>query len=144
MKSADKFSTAERSAIMRAIKSKNTTPELRVRKLVHAMGYRYRLHRKDLPGAPDLAFPGRRKAIFVHGCFWHGHECARGARAPKNNAEYWATKISRNKKRDSQSLEQLFHMDWSVLALWECELRDEAKLKARLIAFLDEPSLNIG
>jgi DNA mismatch endonuclease (patch repair protein) len=139
---ADKFDAAKRSAVMRAVKSKDTSPELIVRRLAHAMGYRFRLHRKDLPGAPDLAFPGRHKAIFVHGCFWHGHDCVRGARAPKNNAEYWRAKISRNKMRDASSEKRLIQMNWSVLTLWECELRNEAELKTRLTAFLDEHDLN--
>jgi DNA mismatch endonuclease, patch repair protein len=141
-KSADKFDAKTRSAVMRAVKSKNTAPELRVRRLAHAMGYRFRLHRKDLPGAPDLVFPGRRAAIFVHGCFWHGHDCARGARAPKNNAEYWQAKISRNKQRDIQAHARLIDMGWAVLTLWECELRDLADLEARLAAFLPEHDLN--
>src|ERR1700735_5319447 len=86
-----------RSSTMRAVKSKDTRPEMHVRRIVYALGYRYRLHRKDLPGKPDLAFIGRRKAIFVNGCFWHGHDCPRGSRAPKTNQAYWTAKISRNR-----------------------------------------------
>ena len=87
--SHDVFTPEKRSAVMAAVKGKNTKPEVTVRKLAHALGYRFRLHRKDLPGSPDLVFPGRKAVIFVHGCFWHGHDCPRGARAPKTNAGYW-------------------------------------------------------
>ena len=86
---------------MRAVKSHDTKPELLVRRAIHCMGYRYRLHRKDLPGKPDVVFPSRKKIIFVHGCFWHGHDCARGARMPKSNRSYWVSKISRNRERDA-------------------------------------------
>ncbi|HEX7799530.1 MAG TPA: very short patch repair endonuclease [Asticcacaulis sp.] len=128
---------ALRSRTMRAVKSKDTAPELRVRRLVHAMGYRYRLHRKDLPGHPDLVFPGRRKAIFIHGCFWHGHDCRRGARMPKTNADYWTAKIGRNRERDARTLAELAKLGWGVCVLWECELKDEAALRRTLRAFLD-------
>src|SRR5215469_3313198 len=96
-----------RSRIMRAVKSTNTAPELLVRSMVHRMGYRFRLHRKNLPGKPDLVFPGMRKAIFVHGCFWHGHDCDRGARVPKNNRAYWLGKVTTNRKRDRQTIKRL-------------------------------------
>lgn len=122
---------------MRAVKSKDTTPELRVRRLLHGMGYRYRLHRRDLPGHPDLVFAGRRKVIFIHGCFWHGHDCRRGARVPKTNAHYWTAKIGRNRDRDARALNALAEQGWRVLVLWECELKDEAILRASLRAFLD-------
>src|SRR5205814_5907334 len=95
----------QRSRIMRAVKGRDTAPEMTVRRIVHGMGYRYRLHRKDLPGKPDLVFPRDHKVIFVHGCFWHGHDCQRGARAPKMNADYWSTKIARNRNRDVQTIE---------------------------------------
>src|SRR4249920_1604267 len=101
-----------RRRTMQAVKSKDTAPELLVRSLAHRMGYRFRLHRKDLPGKPDLVFPGRRKAIFVHGCFWHGHDCARGARVPKNNRDYWVTKVGRNVARDERSREALTALGW--------------------------------
>ncbi|MGN6423010.1 MAG: very short patch repair endonuclease [Asticcacaulis sp.] len=122
---------------MRAVKSKDTTPELRVRRLLHGMGYRYRLHRRDLPGHPDLVFAGPRKVIFIHGCFWHGHDCRRGARVPKTNAHYWTAKIGRNRDRDARALNALAEQGWRVLVLWECELKDEAILRASLRAFLD-------
>ena len=137
--SADKFDAATRSRTMRAVKSKDTAPEMKVRRLAHALGHRFRLHRKDLPGAPDLVFPRSRKIIFVHGCFWHGHNCPRGARMPKANADYWSTKIFRNKTRDEAAQEQLKSQRWNVLVIWECELRDDMELKARLSAFLDIP-----
>lgn len=135
-----KETPALRSRIMRAVKSVDTTPELVVRRLAHAMGYRFRLHRKDLPGKPDLVFPGMHKAIFVHGCFWHGHDCVRGARVPKGNRDYWLTKITRNRKRDCAAREALASSGWKIAVLWECELRDENRLRHRLNRFLGGPS----
>jgi DNA mismatch endonuclease (patch repair protein) len=132
----DPFTPAERSAVMRRVKSKGTSAELTVRKALTRMGLRYRLHRKDLPGSPDIAFPGRKLALFVHGCFWHGHDCKRGARAPKANAAYWSAKIERNRARDVRTDEALTAMGWQSAALWECELKDEAALSARLEALL--------
>lgn len=129
---ADRFTGSERSAVMRAVKSRDTKPEMVVRRAAHALGYRFRLHRKDLPGSPDLAFPSRKKVIFVHGCFWHGHDCARGARAPKTNAEYWQAKIGRNVERDEQVLQKLAGLRWEVHVVWECELRDTDRLKRLL------------
>jgi DNA mismatch endonuclease (patch repair protein) len=125
-----------RRRTMQAVKSKNTVPELRVRSLTHRMGYRFRLHRKDLPGKPDLVFPSRRKAIFVHGCFWHGHDCARGARVPKNNRDYWRAKIARNRERDRNACAVLATSGWAVLILWECDLKNEKGLRARVRKFL--------
>ena len=111
-----------------------------VRRLLHAMGYRYRLHRRDLPGAPDIVFPGRRKLIFVHGCFWHGHDCARGARMPAANADYWRSKIARNLVRDADHLAALHQAGWQALVIWECQLkvRDRPALTALLRAFLED------
>jgi len=131
----------DRSEIMRAVKSRDTNPEMIVRRLVHRLGYRYRLHRQDLPGKPDLTFPGRRKVVFMHGCFWHGHDCARGARVPKNNRDYWTAKIARNQARDANECERLRAMGWSVLTVCECEIKDLG-LESRLRAFL-EPELLI-
>lgn len=125
-----------RSRTMRAVKGKNTAPEMIVRRIVHSMGYRYRLHRKDLPGQPDLVFPGLRKIIFVHGCFWHGHNCARGARMPRANHIYWQNKISRNCLRDAKSIAALEEQGWRVAVIWECELKDLEEVKAQLINFL--------
>lgn len=121
---------------MRAVKSRNTQPEMLVRRLVHSMGKRYRLHRADLPGKPDLTFPRLKKIIFVHGCFWHGHDCQRGAREPKENAAYWKRKISRNRERDAVAQEALRTQGWEVLVLWECQLKDHAALNDRLAHFL--------
>ena len=126
-----------RGRIMRAMKSRDTKPEMLTRRTIHGMGYRYRLHRKDLPGKPDLVFPSRKKAIFVHGCFWHGHNCARGARMPKSNRAYWERKISRNRERDSQSEEALKREGWRVLTIRECQMKDKKALQGRLQRFLE-------
>jgi len=126
-----------RSEIMRAIKSMNTSPELYVRRLLHKNGYRYRLHCRDLPGRPDIVFPSRKKIIFIHGCFWHGHKCARGDRLPKTNREYWRKKISRNNQRDIEHIEALKQEGWRVLVIWECELKKEKLLLDRLAEFLE-------
>ena len=125
---------------MQAVKSKNTGPEILVRRLLHARGYRYRLHGADLPGCPDLVFPSRRKVLFIHGCFWHGHDCARGSRIPKTNTNYWTKKVARNHARDLVSRNRLQADGWKVLALWECELRDKGTLLKRLTAFLTHTS----
>jgi DNA mismatch endonuclease (patch repair protein) len=126
-----------RSAIMRAVKSKNTTPEILVRKILSQSGYRYRLHSKTLPGSPDIVFPGRKKAIFVHGCFWHGHDCKRGARVPRSNRLYWISKIQRNQARDLRHLTDLKRAGWKVKIIWECELRDPALAK-KLVRFVGD------
>lgn len=128
---------ADRSRIMRAVKSRDTAPEMLVRRIVHGLGYRYRLHRKDLPGKPDLVFPARCKVIFVHGCFWHGHDCKRGARTPKTNRDYWQAKIARNRERDVEHWEKLKETGWNVLVIWECEIRDREKLTKQLRNFLE-------
>lgn len=122
---------------MRAVKDRDTGPEMTVRRLLHGMGYRYRLHRKNLPGKPDLVFPARRKIIFVHGCFWHGHNCARGARMPKTNRAYWESKIARNRSRDTEHRKALELEGWRMLVVWECELKDQARLTRWLRCFLD-------
>jgi DNA mismatch endonuclease (patch repair protein) len=128
----DVFDTEKRSAVMRAVKSRDTAPELKVRRAAHALGLRFRLGRSDLPGKPDLVFPSRRIALFVHGCFWHGHDCARGARMPHTNRTYWQAKIARNMERDAASLASLRKLDWKPAVIWECETKDAARL-ARLI-----------
>jgi DNA mismatch endonuclease (patch repair protein) len=133
----DTISVQRRSANMRAIRSKNTKPEMVIRRLVHSMGYRYRLHRKDLPGKPDLVFLGRRKVLFLNGCFWHGHDCKRGSRIPKTNIEYWGKKIARNKARDAEHEAALQAQGWRVLVIWECQTKDEAVLKNLLKSFLE-------
>lgn len=128
---------SDRSRIMRAVKSKDTKPEMIVRRLVHSLGYRYRLHRRELPGKPDLVFGARRKVVFIHGCFWHGHDCKRGSRRPKTNINYWSRKISRNRERDANAQESLRRDGWAVLVIWECELKDSNILQQRLVGFLE-------
>lgn len=122
---------------MRAVKGRDTAPEMLVRRLAFSMGYRYRLHRDDLPGKPDLVFIGRRKAVFVHGCFWHGHDCARGSRVPKANNTYWIKKIARNKARDQAHLTTLTALGWQSLVIWECELKQLDRVRERLAVFLE-------
>jgi DNA mismatch endonuclease (patch repair protein) len=128
--------SAQRSATMRAVKSRDTGPELEVRALLRPLAPGYRLCRADLPGKPDIVYVGRRLAIFVHGCFWHGHDCARGARAPKTNADYWSRKIAGNRARDAATLRAFADMGWRALVVYECELKDVAALRARLGAAL--------
>jgi DNA mismatch endonuclease (patch repair protein) len=130
----------ERSAVMRAVKGRDTTPELLARRLLRGFAPGYRLCRRDLPGAPDIAYIGKKKAIFIHGCFWHGHDCKRGARAPKTNADYWREKIAKNRARDEKHRAAYAAMGWDVLTVWECETRDEAALAARLRNYLQIPS----
>lgn len=133
----DIVSPERRSQIMGCVKSKNTAPELVVRRLAHRLGYRFRLHRKDLPGSPDLIFPRHAKAILVHGCFWHGHErCRRGA-LPKSRIEYWTEKISSNKERDQRKLAELEEAGWEVLVVWECETRNTEALFERIERFMN-------
>jgi DNA mismatch endonuclease (patch repair protein) len=115
--------TAVRSATMRAVKSRDTGPERHVRALLRRFAPGYRLNRRDLPGSPDVAYLGRKRAVFVHGCFWHGHDCPRGARAPKANAEYWRAKIARNRARDAAALEALAAMGWRAFVVWECQMK---------------------
>jgi DNA mismatch endonuclease (patch repair protein) len=128
----DVFTAEQRSAVMRKVPGKNSSAELKLRRLLRRMGVGYRLHRKDLPGSPDVAMAGRKVALFVHGCFWHGHDCRRGARTPKANADYWIAKIARNRARDTAAVAALDAMGWRPVTVWECELKDEATLKARL------------
>lgn len=132
----DVFTPEKRSAVMRRVKGRDTGPEKTIRRLLTRLGARYRLQRKDLPGKPDIVMPGRRLALFVHGCFWHGHDCARGARQPKQNADYWLAKIARNRTRDEFSTTALQEQGWRVETIWECEMKDEETLEARLTALL--------
>lgn len=120
---------------MRQVKGKDTAPEMIVRRMLHGAGYRYRIHRKDLPGKPDLVFPQRHKAIFVHGCFWHGHGCKIG-RLPKSRPEFWVPKIARNRERDDYNLSVLATMGWKVLTIWQCHTKDLAALSEILVEFL--------
>ncbi|UVK40578.1 very short patch repair endonuclease [Mesorhizobium sp. AR10] len=130
----------DRSRQMALIRSTDTKPEMTIRRLAHTLGYRFRLHRKDLPGRPDLVFPSRRAVIFVSGCWWHGHSCKRGARVPKTNATYWKAKIARNVERDAASLAALEATGWRALVIWECELKHVDDLTRRLREFLGPQS----
>jgi DNA mismatch endonuclease (patch repair protein) len=121
---------------MQAVKTKDTGPEMAVRRLLHKRGFRYRLHPRDLPGRPDIVFRSIKKAIFVHGCFWHGHNCAKGL-APKSRLEYWGPKLDANRKRDKKEFTQLKALGWSVMAVWQCEIRDCEKLLPKLLAFVE-------
>ena len=135
--STDVYGPEKRSAVMRRVKGRDTTPEMTVRRALTRLGARYRLHRKDLPGNPDIVMPGRRLAIFVHGCFWHGHDCARGSRVPKQNRDYWVAKVGRNVARDAKTAAALAAAGWRVETIWECELKDASALEARLRPLLD-------
>ncbi len=122
---------------MRQVKGKNTTPELAVRHLLRSMGHTgYRIHRSDIPGKPDIVWVGRKLAIFIHGCFWHGHSCHRGARIPKTRRDYWVNKIRRTQQRDLKYLSSLAALGWRVLMLWECELHDQDAIAEKLKTFL--------
>jgi DNA mismatch endonuclease (patch repair protein) len=132
----DRLTTELRSRNMSRIRSKDTKPEMVVRRLVHGMGYRYRLHAKDLPGKPDLVLRSRKKVIFVHGCFWHGHAGCREGRTPSSRAGYWAPKLARNVERDRQNLSQLRRLGWKALVLWECQLGSRAEIERRVKMFL--------
>jgi len=122
---------------MGRVRSRDTKPEMVVRRMVHAMGYRYRLHAKDLPGKPDLAFRSRRKVIFIHGCFWHRHNDCALARLPKSRLDFWLPKLDANRQRDLKNEHALREAGWDVLTIWECELSDMAHLKTRIRGFLD-------
>ncbi|WP_223415607.1 MULTISPECIES: very short patch repair endonuclease [unclassified Pseudomonas] len=135
----DTLSPHQRSERMGRVRSANTKPEMLVRRLVFGMGYRYRLHRKDLPGKPDLVFPSQRKIIFVHGCFWHRHDAidCRLARLPKSRIDFWLPKLEANRKRDSLVAEQLQGLGWQVLTIWECQLKDLESLALKIREFLE-------
>ena len=133
-----------RSATMRSVRSEDTQPELVIRRILHRLGYRYRLHDRSLPGKPDIVFSGRRKVVFVHGCFWHGHDCPRGCRVPKANREYWVQKVARNRSRDTQQSGALTREGWQTLTVWECEIAKSEHLISRLIRFLDQPACARG
>ncbi len=127
----------QRRRIMQAVKNKNTKAEMVVRRCLHTRGYRYRLHHKDLPGKPDIVFVGRRKAIFVHGCFWHAHGCRYG-RPPKSRLDYWLPKLKKNKMRDAENRIRLEALGWQVLTVWQCGIKDPDTLTASLCAFLED------
>ncbi|HEY8380773.1 MAG TPA: very short patch repair endonuclease [Microvirga sp.] len=128
----DPLSKEKRSALMRKVRQKNTAPELLLRRLLHAKGWRYRLHSKDLPGRPDIVFRGKRLAIFVHGCFWHGHLGCNKATVPKTRTDFWLAKIEANRARDLKAEEALKELGWRVAVVWQCELREPDKVLARL------------
>ena len=138
----DVYDADKRSAVMRQVKGSGTTPERTLRRLLTGLGARYRLNRRDLPGSPDIVLPGRRLAIFAHGCFWHGHACARGARVPKTNRDYWLGKVARNRARDATVGAALAEAGWRVEVVWECEMKDEAALTGRLAALMDSAPLS--
>lgn len=134
----DTLTPEQRRKSMSSVRSKNTSPELVLRRALFALGYRYRLHAKSLPGKPDIVFPGRRKVIFINGCFWHSHNCPRGALAPVTNAEFWAKKRQATADRDARNILDLESAGWAVLTVWQCELRDIARAREVAIHFLDD------
>jgi DNA mismatch endonuclease (patch repair protein) len=133
----DTFTPAERSAVMKRVRGKDTQPEMAVRSIVHRLGFRYALHRRDLPGNPDLVFPARARVIFVHGCFWHGHSCRAGRNRPSSNTDYWTAKLDRNRARDGSNRRRLLNLGWRVLVIWECELKNQERLRARIVRFFE-------
>jgi len=134
----DRVSKEKRSEIMGKVNSKNTGPELIVRKILHRLKYRFRLHKKNLPGNPDIVLPKHKKIIFVHGCFWHGHEnCSKG-RLPKTNQQYWQDKIISNRKRDLKAIEELNKLGWKVLVVWSCQIKNQEQLENHITQFLSE------
>jgi DNA mismatch endonuclease (patch repair protein) len=139
---ADRLTAQARSRNMARVRDRNTGPELTVRRLLHRMGYRFRLHRKDLPGRPDIVLPRYRSVIFVHGCFWHGHSGCRAAARPTSNAEFWNRKLDSNIQRDQAVRQELTGQKWNVLVVWECELREIQALEERLRAFLQPDNDN--
>ncbi|KAF0807657.1 DNA mismatch endonuclease Vsr [Alcanivorax xiamenensis] len=135
---SDTLSPKARSERMSRVKAKDTKPEMTLRRLVHGLGFRYRLHRRDLPGTPDLVFPGRRAVIFMHGCFWHRHPGCGLTRMPKSRVEFWRTKLEANRERDLRHQRALAEMGWRVLVVWECELRDLDAVASKVEAFLTQ------
>lgn len=134
----DRVLPAKRSEMMSKVRGTNTGPELIVRRIISSLGYHYRLHRRDLPGKPDLVFPGRKKVIFIHGCFWHRHECSAGRQLPKTRPEFWNQKLARNVERDREVQEQLRKMGWNVLIIWTCQLKQKDGLVTTIKGFLDQ------
>jgi|GEM_PF-134723 DNA mismatch endonuclease (patch repair protein) len=139
--SVDTFTPEKRSKVMAAIHGRNTAPEMHIRTMLHRIGYRYRLHYKNLPGTPDLVFPGRKCVIFVHGCFWHGHTCRRAA-LPATNVSFWSEKIGKNRQRDERTVCVLQAEGWRVLIVWQCEMKDVMDLQANLTQFLGPTDRN--
>jgi len=136
----DTLTPKARSERMSRVRGKNTRPEMIVRRRIHAMGYRYRLHRRDIPGTPDLAFPSRKKAILIHGCFWHRHPdpTCKLARMPKSRLDFWGPKLGENRRRDENNLKRLEKLGWKILVVWECEIRHKEQLENKLLEFLRE------
>lgn len=132
----DTISPSERSKVMRKVKGKNTALEMKVRSLIHGMGYRYRLHAKELPGTPDIVFRPKKKVIFVHGCFWHRHKGCKLARMPKSRVEFWRTKLTANRDRDRTNIDQLRRLGWDVLVIWECEAKESDRIRNKIDVFL--------
>ncbi|MDE4914275.1 DNA mismatch endonuclease Vsr [Methylobacterium sp. 092160098-2] len=132
----DKLEPAARSALMGRIRGTDTAPEMAVRRAAHRLGYRFRLHRRSLPGRPDLVFPARRAVIFVHGCFWHRHEGCAKASTPKTRTDFWTGKFARNVERDREAQDRLEQAGWRVLVVWECGIRDQLRLESTLREFL--------
>lgn len=128
----------QRRRIMQSVGQKNTKPEVALRRVLHRLGYRYRIHRKDLPGRPDLVFPSRKKVVFVHGCFWHGHNCSKG-RLPKSRPEFWVPKIEGNKARDARAIDRLTEMGWETHVVWQCEMKYPERVAEDLATFLGPP-----
>ena len=138
----DRVSSSVRSKIMAAVKQRDTAPEMLLRRALHALGYRYRTNVRELPGSPDLVFPARNKAIYVHGCFWHGHACRRGRR-PGSRRDYWIPKIAGNRRRDRRNTAALKSLGWSVLVVWECDLRENRSAELRrVVRFLGNSGFN--
>jgi DNA mismatch endonuclease, patch repair protein len=132
----DTLTPEERSERMSRVRSRDTKPEKLVRSLVHRMGYRYRLHRSSLPGCPDLVFPGRKKVIFVHGCFWHRHPGCPNTRMPKSRLDFWQLKLEENKRRDARNRRRLRNLGWQVLVIWECQVKSVERLERKIGRFL--------
>lgn len=137
----DHVSKEKRSEIMKRIRGKDTAPELIVRKLIYSLGYRYRLHGQKLPGKPDIVFAGKKKVIFVHGCFWHGHNCKKG-KPPKSNLDYWLPKLKENRRRDTLNQKLIRSAGWEVLIIWQCQIHDAITLEKAIINFLENGSDN--
>ncbi|QPK62428.1 DNA mismatch endonuclease Vsr [Methylomonas sp. LL1] len=139
---SDTLSPEERSERMSRVRNKDSIPEMKLRRLVHGLGYRYRLHVGKLPGKPDLVFPGRRSVIFMHGCFWHRHPGCKLARLPKSKLDFWVEKLEGNKQRDITHQKQLWELGWRVLVIWECEMDDLETVSLRVKEFLDTEQVN--
>lgn len=135
----DRLSPAERSHVMSKVHEKNTSPELRVRRTLHALGYRFRLHRKKLPGKPDIVLPKYKLCIFVHGCFWHQHPGCKRATIPVNNHEFWVQKFADNARRDESAVMKLTLLGWNVLNIWECQTKNQAELVNLICSQLSKP-----